>query len=99
VSTLKRTWGESIIGYYGVGIASFLCGVPGIALIVVGVVLMGTSAALGMLFVLLGVVALVITSLVFGVLSSIYRTALYHFATTGSAPNGFQQADLMGAFH
>ncbi|HEY2512647.1 MAG TPA: DUF6159 family protein [Polyangiaceae bacterium] len=96
--TLKRTWGESIIGYYGVGIASFVCTLPGILLIVGGAVLCGTSVAAGAGLIALGILAIAAALLTFSVLSSIYRTALYHFASTGTPPSGFERGQLMGAF-
>ena len=96
--TLKRTWGESIIGYYGIGLASALFVVPGVLLIVGGVAAIGVSVPLGVLLVILGALGIAIVSIVFGILSTIYKTALYHFASTGNAPPGFDQGALMGAF-
>lgn len=96
--TLKRTWGESIIGYYGVGIASFVCTIPGVLLIAAGGFLCSTSVPAGIGLIALGVLAIAASLLVFSVLSSIYRTALYHFAATGTAPSGFGREQMMGAF-
>jgi len=103
--TLKRTWGESVIGYYGVGIASYVCALPGILLVVAGVALLaggtaagGTAPVAGVVALALGVLVLAAASLVFGVISTIYKTALYHFATTGQPPSGFEAASMSNAF-
>jgi Family of unknown function (DUF6159) len=97
-ATLKRTWGESIIGYYGVGIASFVCSLPAILVLVGGFFVIGASLAAGIALLALGVIGLVGVSLVFGVLSTIYRTALYHYASTGTPPAGFDPPAMATAF-
>jgi hypothetical protein len=98
-ATLKKTWGESIIGYYGVGIASFVCALPGLLLLGLGVFVAANVTPIGgVVLIGLGVFEVLAVSLVFGVVSTIYKTALYHWATTQTVPAGWDQAALQGAF-
>jgi membrane-anchored glycerophosphoryl diester phosphodiesterase (GDPDase) len=96
--TLKRTWGEALTQYWGVGLASFVCSLPCIALLVGGGVLVGQVPAAGIALIVLGVVGLLAVSLVFGVASTVWKTVLYHWATNGSVPPGYDAAMLQSAF-
>jgi Family of unknown function (DUF6159) len=101
VDTLKRTWGETVLGYFGIGIASVVCILPGVALVFGGIMAGGAAKSVLLAIACAGVGTLWIlgVALVFGILSTIYRTALYHFASTGVAPVGFEEVALRGAFH
>ena len=100
IATLRQTWGESLIRYYGMGLVSFLCALPCFVLIGVGMsTLQGSSAAqtLGLVLVGVGLVSLLAVFLVFSVASTVFNTALYHFAQRGAAP-GFDSEVLRGVF-
>jgi hypothetical protein len=96
-ATLRKTWGESLVRYYGMGLVALLCSLPGIFLVVIGIATVGSIPAVGVALLVLGVLALLVVSLVFSLASTVFNTALYHYATT-STPVGFDAALLHGAF-
>jgi hypothetical protein len=98
LETLRRTWGESLVRYYGLGLAAFICSLPCFALIVGGIALSSSVAAAGVALLVVGAVGLLAVSLVFGVASTVFNTVLYQYATSGAAPAGFDQEILAGAF-
>ena len=99
-SLFKRTWGEQVVGNAGIGIFSFIIGLP---LVLVAIVVAGLGFATGSIPVI--VVALIIAGLLIGLaiaigstLSGIYRTVLYRWATSGEVAAGFPQEAVTGAF-
>src|SRR5215218_7293327 len=91
----KKTWGENVIGQFGLGAIGFLLSFPGIVLIAIGVAL-GTAGlvVLGVV----GVIWLLTAAVVVSALSGIYRTALYHYAANGQVPGEFSGIDFDAAF-
>jgi hypothetical protein len=91
----KKTWGENVIGQFGLGAVGFLLMLPGLLLIGIGVAV-GTAG----LIVLggVGVVWLVASAVIVSALSGIYRTALYHYAAYGQVPGEFSGLDFSAAF-
>lgn len=91
----KKTWGENVIGQFGLGFVGFLLALPGIAFIAIGAAV-GTAG----LFVLggVGVVLLIASAVIVSALSGIYRTALYHYAANGEVPGEFSGIDFGAAF-
>lgn len=91
----KKTWGENVIGQFGLGAVGFLLTLPGLLLIGVGVAV-GTAGivVLGAL----GVVWLLASAVVVSAMSGIYRTALYHYAANGQVPGEFSGIDFEQAF-
>lgn len=91
----KRTWGENVIGQFGLGIVGFLLMLPGL-------VLVGVGAAIGTAGIVLlgtvGVIWLIAAAVVVSALSGIYRTALYHYAASGQVPGEFSGIDFDQAF-
>lgn len=98
ISTLKETWGESLVRHYGLGFLQFLATLPWILAIAGGIYLLTMLPPLGGVVIALGVVGIIATSTVFGVLNTIYNTALYHFASTRSVPSGWEDEPLEMAF-
>lgn len=98
VDTLKRTWGEGLVGYFGVGLATFVCLLPAFALFALGVAVVGQVPAAGLALMGLAGLVFVGVSLFFGVISTIYKTVLYHWSATRVAPMGFDANDLANAF-
>lgn len=99
-SLMRRTWGETFAGKMGLGLVIFLATLPGIGLLMVGivaaassglVVLAGTMIALGVLWIL-------VVSLVSAAVQSILLTALYLYASEGTAPPQFDASLLQSAF-
>ncbi len=91
----KKTWGENVIGQFGLGAIGFLFTLPGIVLIGVGVAL-GTAGLIVLGTV--GVIWLVAAAVIVSALSGIYRTALYHYAAHGQVPGEFSGIDFDQAF-
>jgi hypothetical protein len=98
LDTLKRTWGESLVRYYGVGLASFICALPFIGLFFGGFFVAQSSGIAAVAMMVLGAIGFMAVSLVFGVLGTVWKTVLYHFATTGQTPEGYSPELLRSAF-
>ncbi|SBS78364.1 conserved membrane hypothetical protein [uncultured Mycobacterium sp.] len=104
---LRRTWGESLAGSGGLGLISFLFALPLIALIALGVMLAGGAASAGgsvasgavagtvVAVAVLYVLALIV---VFTALGSIFRAAVYVYATTGVPPSHMDATLLQTSF-
>jgi len=90
---VKEAWGEAVIGGGGIGLASTIFVIPLMLLVGflanVGLVGLAIATALG------GGALLMV---VFAALQSVYVAALYRYATTRSAPEGFGIAEIEGAF-
>ena len=89
---LKKTWGESIVRHYGMGLMRFLVFLLGVVLTV------GVGFAFNLLmptywiWITIGFALLyfVITGLLFNVLNQVYNTALFVYADSGKIPRGFK---------
>jgi hypothetical protein len=105
VETLKRSaslfrerWGQQITGNIAIGGIVFLLGfLPGIALIVVGVVIWPSVGVAGGALVVIGALVIGVAMLVSKALSGIFGVALYRYATDGEVIGGFTQEDLESA--
>ena len=87
VSLFRRTWGENLGAQVGLGIVGFIASLPGVALIVLGVMSGGgaaTGVAIG-----LGALWMLVVIVVMSALSGIFQTALYHFAVDSQAPQEY----------
>jgi Family of unknown function (DUF6159) len=95
---LKKTWGEAVIGTLGLGLIKFQLLLPGLVLLVLGVVV--ASSLLPLAYILIGaaVAYFLVWSAVVSALEGILLAALYQYATTGRAPNGFRPEIMAGAF-
>jgi hypothetical protein len=94
----KQTWGETVLGHGGLGLAGTLCTFAAIA---VGVLALMLLSPLGMVGTVVGVAILVVGVVgvvaLFSVLEGVYKAALYRYATSGQ-PAGFSSEQLGGAF-
>jgi hypothetical protein len=91
----KKTWGENVVGQAGLGIVGFLAMLPGLLVIGIGAAL-GTFGVV--VFGAIGVVWIVVAATVVAALSGIYRTALFHYASTGQVPSDFAGIDFQATF-
>lgn len=98
VGIMKKTWGESLTANFGIGIITFLVSLLGVGVIVVGGVMMGTSAVLGGILIGLGIIWILFVSLVSSALNSILLAALYIYAAEGKSPDHFDNGMIKGAF-
>jgi hypothetical protein len=95
-ATIKKTWGETIIGNIGVSFAIGLLALVPIP-IFVGVcftgsawLILGTLSVSALYWLALAVIG--------SCLSGIYTTAVFHYAKTGSVPNVFTVDQIQMAF-
>ncbi len=93
---LKKTWGETVVGQFSMGGIFLLLGLIGVVPLLLAVgsgslsVILVVGVIVVMYWVALGVVS--------ASLQGIYLTALYHYATTGIAPKGFDADTIEQAF-
>jgi hypothetical protein len=97
-SLLRKTWGEALVGHWGLGLFMFLLALPGIALLIAGVVLLGKSAVLGAVLIGLAIVYFLGESAVGSALNTIFLSALYQFAAYQTVPQGFSKQIMRSAF-
>jgi len=99
VFTLKKTWGESLVRSFGLGLINFLFIFVGV---IIGAVLIYFSVIINSLalFVVIPLLLIyfLIVILVFGVATSVYNTALFVYADTGKIPEGYTPEIMHGAF-
>jgi hypothetical protein len=100
IDTLKQTWGETLIRYYGLGFVQFVLLLPAFILMFLAVPAMARGVpaelTLGVLALLFLYIMAVI--LVFQVANTVFNTALYVYAAKGRAPTGFSDDIMRGAF-
>jgi hypothetical protein len=97
-SLFRDRWGQQITGNIAIGAAVFLLGVlPAAALIVGGIVLWSSASFLGAVLVVIGALVLAIAMLISRALSGIFGVALYRYALDGEVVGGFTQEDLESA--
>jgi hypothetical protein len=98
-SLFRKTWGETVIGSAGLGLAGMAFGFLALA---VGLLALFLLAPLGIAGLVAGlavlVLGIVLVAALFSVLDGVYKAALYRYATTGVAAGGFQPEQLGGAF-
>ena len=99
VQTLRKTWGESLIRYLGLGLIEFLFIVGGVIIAVMLFILLSGLGAFAIIAVLmLTIVYLLGVVLVFNLANSIFTTALYVYADTGKIPKGYGKEIMHDAF-
>ena len=97
-SLFRERWGQQITGNIAIGGVVFLLGfLPGIALIVVGVVIWPSVGFAGAVLIVIGALAICVALLVSKALSGIFGVALYRYATDGEVIGGFSREDLESA--
>lgn len=95
-SVIRKTWGETIIVNFGVGLFFGLLMLLGI-IVSVGIVIIAPIKVVFILTAILLVVFLIAIAIISSTLSSIFKLALYTFATTGNVPQGFTPDLIRGA--
>jgi len=97
-NTFKKTWGESLVRYYGLGLMQFIMIIVGIVLTILLVILTAGVPVVPYIFLILGILYLVAIVTFFTIANSIFNTALYVYATTGKAPKEYKDDILKHAF-
>ncbi len=99
IETLKKTWGESLIRHFGLGLVQGVLFVVGllvfIGLIFVSIITIPLLLVPVFLFFILYCIAI---ALLFGALNTIFNTALFVYAKTGQVPNGYSSEIMQNAF-
>ena len=103
----KQTWGENVIGAFGIGLITFLLFIVSLLPLAVGITLgvhhpsPGVTEISGLPFsmgLLLSIPLFILVAVITSALSGIFRAALYYYATTGQAPEQFNQQLLQETF-
>jgi hypothetical protein len=99
-SLLRRTWGESMIGYAGIAFGGWI-----VSLFAFGILILGgfASAMLDspwpiVLGAILFFAVIFVYSYVSGVASMVYRGALYLYASEGTVPGQFKEEHMQMAW-
>jgi hypothetical protein len=97
---IRQTWGEGLAGNFGMGLIGLLISLPGMALIIFGVIAAAGANAVvfGVLLITAGVLALLAGSIIVSTLKQIFIAGLYVYATEQRVPDGFSQDLMRSAF-
>jgi len=94
-STFKETWGESLGAMGAIDLVTLLLVALGVVLGIITLVVTASLGAVGLLAtVLIGGTAVLTGLLVGKALSGVAKTALYVYATDGTAPEHFEDMDF-----
>jgi hypothetical protein len=93
---LKKTWGESLIGYLGIGFGGVVCVLGSLLLFAfpLGIAIALRSPWLIVAAVGLEVLGLIVVSYFLQIASQVYRCALFVYASEGVVPGPYDQ-DMM----
>jgi hypothetical protein len=91
VQVLRDTWGTSVRSTMRVGLIAFLFFLPGVLLIAVGIVVAGSSDAVGVrgvgiVLIVVGAAAFLVVAMVFNAVSTYARALIYRFAVGRPVP-------------
>lgn len=95
-SLLRQTWGENLAARVGFGLLGFVAILP--AVVVIALVAASGSAVLTAVGIAIVAIYVGIVFAVLSAMSGIFQAALYLYATTGTAPEGFENAELGSSF-
>lgn len=98
-SLLRKTWGEQLVGNFGIGL---IFGLLALLFLVLGValtmVLVETSVALAIVVVVATVIVVGTIALVGAAASGIFTASLYRYATKGDPGSNFRTETVSAAF-
>lgn len=98
VGTLKKTWGESLIRYYGLGLVELGAFVVGVIVFILLAMLTAPVTPLLVAVLFLAVVYFIGVIVFFNLANTVFNTALFVYAETGKAPKGYKHDVLAAAF-
>jgi Family of unknown function (DUF6159) len=100
IAILKKTWGEALVGGFGLGLFKLLLALPGVALILLGAYLVTTlqPAFIGIGIIGAAVLYFLLWAAIGSALDTIFLTALYQYAAFEKVPEGFEREAMEGAF-
>jgi hypothetical protein len=97
VQTVRWSWGESLIGNAGLGIAGFVLMLPLVLLGLVGAGLVSHNPAAGVAVLAVTAALFVVLLVVTSAMGQVYKTAVYLYAVNGEVV-GYSSELLEGAF-
>ena len=97
LSILKKTWGEALVGQWGIGLFMFLLLLPCIALFIAGGLLATTVQARDLAVLAVAAVYFLVWLAISSAMHGIYLGALYQFAAYNRVPDGFEPETMAGA--
>ena len=100
VKAIKKTWGESLIRYYGLGLVRGIFTIVGILFFLVPGIYLIFQGTLGTAFVFIGIFILyiAIVSVIFTSANAIFNTALFMYAEDGKVPEFYSKEQMDHAF-
>lgn len=98
-AAIKKTWGESLIKWFGLStVRNLIMVLASILLLIPGILSIGVSVSLAMFLIGLWILVLVLVSVVFRAADMIFDTALFIYADTGEEPKMFTGGVIKNAF-
>ncbi len=99
VQVLKKTWGESLIRYFGLGLIQFLFYILGVVIAIPLIILLSKIGIYGIVAgILITILYFITVTIVFGIANTVFNTALYFYADSGKIPTGYSQEIMSNAF-
>lgn len=97
---VKKTWGESLIRYYGLGMVQGIFTIIGILFFLIPTVLLFLSSNLILAGIFLGIFVLYIAlvAIIFSSANTIFNTALFIYADSGKVPSLYSKENVEHAF-
>ncbi|NTV23127.1 MAG: hypothetical protein HGA85_01990, partial [Nanoarchaeota archaeon] len=94
---IKKTWGESLVRHYGLGLVQAAFMLLGVLVLIPGIFLLGIIWPIGLGLILVSVIYLVVVVLLFSTANTIFNTALYMYAE-GKHQKAFPAEIMKNAF-
>lgn len=99
IEVLKKTWGESLIRYVGLGVVQMMLFFVVLFVgIIFSIVLLFVMPILGVITFLVTILLLILVMLIFSLLNTVFNTALFVYAKTGVVPQGYNSELIKSAF-
>lgn len=98
IQSLKKTWGESLVRYYGLGIIELVLIVAGVILGIVFALLTTSIPALFYTVIIIFSIYIIAVLMFFSVANTIFNTALFVYADTGRVPKAYDTEIVQEAF-
>jgi len=98
MAILRKTWGEALVGRWGLGFILMLLFLPGLAIGAIGFWVLATQGLIGLVFLAAAGIYLILWMAMGSALSGIFVSALYLYAAFDRVPSGFNAEVMQGAF-
>jgi hypothetical protein len=98
IDLLKRTWGEALVGHWGLGLFMFLLMLPGFLAFGLAFAVLSVSVPAGVGLIVLAIVYLLACGAISSAMNTIFLAALYQYASYKTVPLGFDRHIIEGAF-